>query len=240
MAEGSSTVPSGQCATCVVCLAPFQRLGVGRPRKFCSTACRQKLRAPRPYIRVAEPKKRGRKPLDPEEKKRRKAESDRARKERDRVRWREKERIKSAKRRAKYAERLREKARHRYQRNKDKEAARNAKRRSTISGRLRSRISSAVWHALKGSPTGKNRLSILNLLPYSIDDLRRHLERQFKGGMSWKTMGRWHIDHIVPVSSFNISGPDCPEFRACWALTNLRPLWAEENIRKGAKRTLLL
>lgn len=76
---------------------------------------------------------------------------------------------------------------------------------------------------------------------YSKEDLRRHLERQFTKGMSWDNYGTyWHIDHIVPVSSFNITGPECDEFKACWALTNLRPLKAEENLSKGDRITHLI
>ena len=53
-------------------------------------------------------------------------------------------------------------------------------------------------------------------------------------------MGEWHIDHIVPLASFVIAGPDDPELRRAWALTNLRPLWAKDNMRKGAKVETLL
>ena len=82
---------------------------------------------------------------------------------------------------------------------------------------------------------------MLSLCGYTIDDLRQHLERQFVRGMSWENMGSgWHIDHIVPLSSFSFSSVTCPEFRAAWALSNLRPLWATENMSKGARRTHLL
>lgn len=78
------------------------------------------------------------------------------------------------------------------------------------------------------------------MLGYSQQELAEHLERQFSKGMGWANMGKWHIDHIVPLASFDITGPECPEFKAAWALTNLRPLWAEDNLRKRAKRTHLL
>jgi hypothetical protein len=62
--------------------------------------------------------------------------------------------------------------------------------------------------------------------------------------MTWenygKGPGRWHIDHIVPRTAFNFQSADDPAFRACWAITNLRPLWSAENIRKHAKRTHLI
>ena len=59
----------------------------------------------------------------------------------------------------------------------------------------------------------------------------------FQPGMSWDNYGKygWHVDHRIPVSSFNIISYDCDDFRKCWALENLQPLWAIDNIRKGNK-----
>ena len=64
-----------------------------------------------------------------------------------------------------------------------------------------------------------------------------HLEKQFKEGMTWNNYGYygWHIDHIRPVSSFNFNSYDDPEFKECWALSNLQPLWGKENISKKDK-----
>lgn len=86
----------------------------------------------------------------------------------------------------------------------------------------------------------KNGKSWPGILGYDAATLCRHLERQFHGGMSWANYGsHWHIDHIIPIASFVIS-PDEDNFTACWALTNLRPLAAKENLQKGGRRTLLL
>lgn len=109
--------------------------------------------------------------------------------------------------------------------------------RSVPKNRLRGRMSAMMNRALS---QGKQGHSWTDLVPYTLDELRAHLERQFCRGMSWQNMGRWHIDHIVPVSSFEFSSPEDDDFKACWALTNLRPLWAEENQRKSAKRTFLI
>jgi hypothetical protein len=87
---------------------------------------------------------------------------------------------------------------------------------------------------------GKNGRSWEALVGYTATDLMRHIERQFLPGMSWDNMSAIHIDHIVPLSSFNFSTPDDPDFKAAWALSNLRPLFADENLRKHAKRTHLL
>ena len=103
--------------------------------------------------------------------------------------------------------------------------------------RLRRRISNQIWWSLRGQKGGR---SWETLVGYTLEQLKRHLERQFTKGMSWANMGQWHIDHILPVASFNIGSCDNPDFRACWALTNLRPLWGKENISKGAKIITLL
>jgi 5-methylcytosine-specific restriction endonuclease McrA len=87
---------------------------------------------------------------------------------------------------------------------------------------------------------GKGGRSTEELIGYTVSDLRDHIERQFLRGMTWDNYGEWHIDHIVPLSSFTITGPDDPELRRAWALTNLRPLWATENLQKHKKRTHLI
>jgi len=81
----------------------------------------------------------------------------------------------------------------------------------------------------------KNHRSWLSLIDYTVSDLKKHLERQFQEGMTWENYGDWHIDHIIPVSAFNITCPEDLDFKRCWALSNLRPLWAKENIIKHCK-----
>jgi hypothetical protein len=75
------------------------------------------------------------------------------------------------------------------------------------------------------------------LVGYTVDDLMSHLEKQFAPGMTWGNYGRggWHIDHKIPRSAFNYNTPDDIDFKRCWALENLQPLWEKENISKGAK-----
>lgn len=118
------------------------------------------------------------------------------------------------------------------------QAARNKRRRAEIpSVTINERISAGVKNSLRD---GKGGHSWEVLLSYTLPDLMVHLERQFLPGMTWGNRGDWHIDHIVPLASFKFETPDCPEFRAAWALSNLRPLWAVDNIRKSDKRTHLL
>lgn len=103
--------------------------------------------------------------------------------------------------------------------------------------RLHARVSNQVWQALRGRKSGRSTESLLG---YTFAELHAHLERQFTKGMTWENYGQWHIDHIIPLSSFTIAGPGDPELRRAWGMTNLRPLWAEENLLKRNKRVSLL
>lgn len=103
--------------------------------------------------------------------------------------------------------------------------------------RLNRRMSSAIARTLK---TGKGGKSWQSLVPYTLDRLHKHIERQFLPGMSWENMGEWHIDHIVPLSSFLFESEGDPEFQAAWAITNLRPLWGKDNLVKSSKVLTLL
>lgn len=87
------------------------------------------------------------------------------------------------------------------------------------------------------NPMAKSKWDVVG---YSLPDLMAHLERQFLPGMNWENRASWEIDHIVPLALFRFSGPDDPEFRAAWALTNLRPIWASDNRTKNRHRTHLL
>lgn len=102
---------------------------------------------------------------------------------------------------------------------------------------LNTRMRQAVRRHFKH---GKDGRSWRDLVGYSSDELRAHLERQFVKGMDWNNIGEWHVDHILPLSSFDYQSPADPDFRAAWALANLRPLWGVDNSRKGAKRLTLL
>ena len=63
--------------------------------------------------------------------------------------------------------------------------------------------------------------------------LKEYLEKQFEKGMSWKNYGEWHIDHIKPCASFSLINEE--EQKECFHYTNLRPLWAEENLSRPKK-----
>jgi hypothetical protein len=65
---------------------------------------------------------------------------------------------------------------------------------------------------------------------YSWRELREHLERLFAPGMTWSNFGEWHVDHVMPKCNFDPADP--AQVSACWALANLRPLWAADNLRR--------
>jgi hypothetical protein len=71
------------------------------------------------------------------------------------------------------------------------------------------------------------------LLGCSVHELKNYLEAQFKDGMTWTNYGQWHVDHIKPCCSFDLTKPE--EQRACFHYTNLQPLWADENYTKGGR-----
>jgi hypothetical protein len=51
--------------------------------------------------------------------------------------------------------------------------------------------------------------------------------------MNWENQGEWHIDHILPCASFDLTKEE--EQRKCFHYTNLQPLWAKDNMIKGSK-----
>lgn len=69
-----------------------------------------------------------------------------------------------------------------------------------------------------------------DLVGCSLEELRSHLENLFKDGMSWENHGEWHIDHIRPCVSFDLSKSE--EQARCFNFSNLQPLWAKENLSK--------
>ena len=99
--------------------------------------------------------------------------------------------------------------------------------------KLKKLISHSIRQRLKSRLFSKNNKSTFDFLPYTVDDLMRHLEKQFAKGMNWQNYGKWHIDHIRPDCSFKYKGVGDKEFQKCWSLKNLQPLWAIDNLRKN-------
>lgn len=104
-----------------------------------------------------------------------------------------------------------------------------ASRSSAPMTQINNRMRAGIHSTIKAKKAGH---SWQRLVGYSAADLMRHLERQFLPGMSWENIGEWHIDHRVPLASFQYTAPADPEFKAAWGLPNLQPLWATDNIKK--------
>ena len=96
------------------------------------------------------------------------------------------------------------------------------------------RLSCVLRERLNKVLRGKQKLgSAVNDLGCTVEYLVQHIESQFQPGMSWSNWGKhgWHIDHIRPLSSFNLENKE--EFLAACSYKNLQPMWAEENLKKG-------
>lgn len=153
----------------------------------------------------------------------------------------EKNKEKYLKYQAEYRKKNKEKAtiyfRDRYKNNKKKLIQENVVRKfkryhSDIDYRLRVSLSSRIRSALRND---WKDTSTTILIGCSLSFLRQHLESQFKDGMSWDNYGfyGWHIDHIRPCVSFDLSKLE-EQFK-CFNWKNLQPLWALENIAKSDK-----
>jgi len=108
------------------------------------------------------------------------------------------------------------------------------KRQEDVKFRLNENMRTAIWRSLKGNKAGKHWETLLGC---TLNELQICMEKQFTEGMSWDNYGMWHIDHRIPISAFNFSSPEHLDFKRCWALSNLQPMWASENLRKSNKLT---
>ena len=110
---------------------------------------------------------------------------------------------------------------------------RNRKARDPLY-KLISNFRTAIYQVLKESNVEKNG-HYFDILGYTPEELINHLEKQFKDDMTWDNYGIWHVDHKLPITSFDIQEMGDEEFMRCWCLDNLQPMWGEENIRKSNK-----
>ena len=129
-------------------------------------------------------------------------------------------------------------------REKDREYERSYREanRDKINSNIRKRqmtdIQFKIKHSLRSrlykTVTGKNKsTSVIDLIGCDIQFLLSYLENMFIEGMSWDNYGKWHIDHIRPCASFDLSNIE--DQKICFNYKNLQPLWAEDNLRKGCK-----
>lgn len=98
--------------------------------------------------------------------------------------------------------------------------------------KIESRCRQRVHQMLKKTRVGKTQ-RFSQLLGCTAAQLKEHLESKWTAGMTWANYGvhGWHIDHIRPCASFDLT--DSAQQRECFHWSNLQPLWAADNIRKG-------
>lgn len=121
-------------------------------------------------------------------------------------------------------------------RNPDKVAQFNATSHANRSSSPKYRVESAIRTAVNRTIRfGAKEARTFELLGYSSGDLMAHLERQFSDGMSWDNYGEWHIDHKTPLTAHEYETAEDADFKRAWALSNLQPLWALDNIKKGGR-----
>lgn len=102
-------------------------------------------------------------------------------------------------------------------------------------GRMRELVGAHVRNAMRNNKQGQ---PVFQHLPYTIQEMMEHLEKQFDDKMSWQNQGSyWHLDHIVPQVLLPYKSYDDVNFSKCWDLRNLQPLEATLNCAKGPKLT---
>ena len=109
--------------------------------------------------------------------------------------------------------------------------ARVIKRRTNVQFALRCRIRNHVRKIILRLGAFASRSHYIELLGCSLSDLASHIENKFLPGMSWENRNLWHLDHIRPLKTFDLSEP--AQLAAACHFTNLQPLWAADNLRKG-------
>jgi hypothetical protein len=208
----------------------FNFFTVGRKKKFCSKKCCDKE------------KKKAWEERNPDFKKSKayRARTNRylRKKYRNDAEWRqkvldrEKARVKEYRKNPEWVEKKR--VRNKRWREKSKDYYNNYQKersKNDLDFKMRNNLRSRIRAALKYQSASKD-LGTAKLVGCTMLELRAHLERQFKDGMTWDNHGDWHIDHIKPCVSFDLTDPE--QQRECFHYTNLQPLWAEDNRRKGA------
>jgi len=128
-------------------------------------------------------------------------------------------------------ERVLEKKKKYYEENKKEIIAREQMYiKNSVSAKIRKILRTRLYQAVK---KGYRAGSAVRDLGCSIEDFKMYLEEKFLSGMSWDNYGKWHIDHVLPLSSFDLTSRGQVK-KACH-YTNLQPLWAGDNLKKGAK-----
>jgi hypothetical protein len=137
------------------------------------------------------------------------------------------------------------------ERHKEIVRRKSKKQREKPTSKIKVHVSRQVNFALHRTGNSKMGNSVLKFLPYSMRELKDHLEKQFESWMTWENYGiyresewvdsdrstwKWQIDHIIPQSNLQYTSMSDANFTKCWALNNLRPLSAKQNLFDGSNR----
>ena len=124
-----------------------------------------------------------------------------------------------------------------YEANKERKSAleilyQKQRRQTDPVFRLMGNLRVRTYHALRGKLKASTTQALLGC---TWEQARAHIEAQFRPGMTWENHGNkgWHVDHIRPLASFDLTDPE--QQKQAFHHTNLQPLWAHENLSKGAK-----
>ncbi|NBX97565.1 hypothetical protein EBQ81_01710 [bacterium] len=108
----------------------------------------------------------------------------------------------------------------------------NNKRKKDIHYKIKDNLRRRINYAITN---GKKATNTTDLLGCSLEEFRIYIENLWLDGMSWKNYGMfgWHLDHIIPCASFDLSDPE--QQKKCFHYSNVQPLWAKDNWSKGAR-----
>lgn len=99
---------------------------------------------------------------------------------------------------------------------------------------IRSRLRKRAFNRIARVLGSIKRVDKTNrLVGCDADELMEHLKSKFTEGMSFDNYGDWHMDHIIPCCAFDLTNPE--EQYKCFHYTNIQPLWAKDNEKKGGK-----
>ena len=119
-------------------------------------------------------------------------------------------------------------------RNKDKRKVAvlkyHLKTRTTPEGRINDRMAAGIYQALQNKKAGRHWETLVG---YTVKDMQLNFESKYYNGMSWDSFKNGGIDihHIKPKHTFHFKTAEDLEFKACWALSNLQPLWKKDHIK---------
>ena len=140
--------------------------------------------------------------------------------------------------RKKNREKINQKIREWYYKNKDRVRAnqriyeREGAYRNSLHFKIKDGMRKRILEVLKRDD-GKKTQRTMKLIGCTVEELKQYIEKKFKPGMSWEQRHLFHIDHIIPCASFDLT--KLSQQKKCFHYTNLQPLWAIDNIKKGAK-----